>query len=155
MFKNPLPSQQPDAGASSESDEPLAKKPKKHNMWRYKKKFKLTKDDDQSTEDDENDNNDHGTSDNNEELREYSNDETNFPEVSLKVGKIPKPDEFVFANVDAQPKSEGEDPDKLFLISLLPHLKAVPEEARLNVKMDLMQVLRNASYGASSDQKIF
>ncbi|XP_041969012.1 uncharacterized protein LOC121725902 [Aricia agestis] len=52
---------------------------------------------------------------------------------------------FAFANVESQPmRYEPDDPEKMFLLSLLPHLKNVPERSRLNVKMDMMQVLKNA-----------
>ncbi|CAK1549651.1 unnamed protein product [Leptosia nina] len=60
----------------------------------------------------------------------------------------PTDTEFVFASVDGnnKPASEGnDDSDKMFLLSLLPHLKAIPEENRLGVKMELMQVLRNST----------
>ncbi|XP_047506912.1 uncharacterized protein LOC125050891 [Pieris napi] len=58
----------------------------------------------------------------------------------------PKPiTEFAFANVEGPSKSDDDDPDRMFLLSLLPHIKAIPDEYRLNVKMDLMQVLRNAT----------
>lgn len=131
---------------SSESDD-QANQSKK---WRFKRKLKLPKADETSDED-----NDNGNFDNNDESRDYSNEGVDY-EFPVKVAKVSKPsDEFAFANVDAQLKNENDDPDRLFLLSLLPHLKAVPEESRLNVKMDLMQVLRNASYSVSRDQKIF
>lgn len=57
--------------------------------------------------------------------------------------------EIAFANVDAHSFSESEDSDKLFLISLLPHLKSIPDEFKLNVKMDMMNVLRNANFNTS------
>lgn len=57
--------------------------------------------------------------------------------------------EIAFANVDAHSFNESEDSDKLFLISLLPHLKSIPDEFKLNVKMDMMNVLRNANFNTS------
>lgn len=155
LFKNTTPPPpQADGGASSDSDDTARKS--KSKVWKFKKRLKLAKDSQESSEEDDDDNNDNNdNSDQNEESREYLNEETNFAEIPIKIRKISNTDDFAFANVDAQPKNDGEDPDKLFLLSLLPHLKAVPEESRLNVKMDLMQVLRNASYAASRDQKIF
>ncbi|XP_041969000.1 uncharacterized protein LOC121725895 [Aricia agestis] len=57
---------------------------------------------------------------------------------------------FVFANVDSQPpmRYEPDDPDKMFLLSLLPHLKTIPDRHRLNVKIGMMQVLRNPQYNS-------
>ncbi|KAI5639655.1 BESS motif domain-containing protein [Phthorimaea operculella] len=58
----------------------------------------------------------------------------------------PKPvEDFAFASV-SNIESAVEDCDKMFLLSLLPHLKSIPEENRLNAKMELLQVLRNANH---------
>lgn len=126
-------------GASSESDDG-----KRQVSWSSrKKKMKLAKEEDLVSSDDDN-------------LQE---DSASLTEVEINIpppAKIPrnsKPmfDEFAFANVDQ--KTE-EDTDKMFLLSLLPHLKAIPEEFRLNVKMELMQVLRQASFSIGTDHKI-
>ncbi|XP_046961008.1 uncharacterized protein LOC124530778 [Vanessa cardui] len=126
--------------ASSESDDGRNKR----RAWRPKKKLKLTKE--SSEEDNDNDNND-----------DYQLNEDISIDVPQKHNIINKSnviDEFAFANVDSQVRSELEDPDKLFLLSLLPHFKSIPEEMRLNVKMDMMQVLRNANYHTAIEHKI-
>lgn len=107
--------------------------------------MKLAKEEDPVSSDDDNDN--------------IQEDSTSFNEVEINVPPPAKGsrtskqlfDEFAFANVDQ--KSE-EDTDKMFLLSLLPHLKSIPEEFRLNVKMELMQVLRQASFSIGTDHKI-
>ncbi|XP_045510799.1 uncharacterized protein LOC123705811 [Colias croceus] len=133
LLKNQsLPSRDTGGGSDSEED-PAIKK-----VWRPIKKLKLTK----MSSDEENDN--------------YMDDTQSNDGIELEVTPSkPTINEFAFANVsDIANKSESEDPDKMFLLSLLPHLKAVPEEFRLNVKVDMMQVLRNASYHMVNDHKI-
>lgn len=133
---------QPTEPGSSESDDGRTKR----RAWRPKKKLKLTK---ESSEDDNDaDNNDdyHLGEDICVEITPNHNT-SNKPNVSVM-------DEFAFANVDTQVRTEMEDPDKLFLLSLLPHFKSIPEEMRLNVKMDMMQVLRNANYHTSIEHKL-
>ncbi|CAG4973086.1 unnamed protein product [Colias eurytheme] len=133
LLKNQsLPSRGTGGGSDSEED------PTKKKVWRNVKKLKLTK----MSSDEENDN--------------YMDDTQSNDGIELEVTPSkPTINEFAFANVsDIANKSESEDPDKMFLLSLLPHLKAVPEEFRLNVKMDMMQVLRNASYHMVNDHKI-
>lgn len=130
--------------ASSESE---GEKEKKRNKktWKTKRMLKLVKAEEQSSDSDD---------DNyQEEYVTYSNDATEH-EIPVKVPRISnKAEEFAFASVDRQQdKIDGEDPDKMFLLSLLPHLKSIPEEYRLNAKMDLMQVLRNANYSAVTDK---
>lgn len=57
---------------------------------------------------------------------------------------------------DAFPKKDRKrkkrDPDKLFLLSLYEEIKKVPEEARLDVKAELIQVLKR--YQTKSSQKL-
>lgn len=129
--------------ADSESDEGPSWKKRK---WKPKKKLQLIKDKDVETSEEEND-----TGNYQEDNLSYSNDEE-LTSAPIKVPKTNKSfvDEFAFVD----PKNEAEDPDKLFLLSLLPHLKSIPEEVRLNAKMDLMQVLRNANYSALNDRKM-
>ncbi|XP_050362236.1 uncharacterized protein LOC126781338 [Nymphalis io] len=129
----------PETG-SSESDDGRNKR----RAWRPKKKLKLTKE--SSEEENENDNND-----------DYHLNEDisiDMPQKHNVISKSNVIDEFAFANVDSQVRSDLEDPDKLFLLSLLPHFKSIPEEMRLNVKMDMMQVLRNANYHTAIEHKI-
>ncbi|CAB3231391.1 unnamed protein product [Arctia plantaginis] len=139
----------PDLSSDSDQAEKNGKQAKK--VWRKKQKLRLVKDDDESSEDDSSHN-----FDTQEDSRDYSNDGTDSIRPP-KIAKISIPqsqlDEFAFANVDAQVK-ETEDSDKMFLLSLLPHLKTVPEESRLNVKVELMQVLRNANYSAAQHKII-
>lgn len=54
--------------------------------------------------------------------------------------------EFIFADVETETlsKNDTEEADKLFLLSLLPHLMAVPEKNKIVVKMNLMSVLQEA-----------
>uniref|UniRef100_A0A2A4JID6 BESS domain-containing protein n=1 Tax=Heliothis virescens TaxID=7102 RepID=A0A2A4JID6_HELVI len=141
-----LPHKDDEGTSDSEESKPIKKK----RVWRSKKKLKLVKDEETSEED--NDNTFDVTPD---DSREHSMDaaETSRPAKQAKVTK-PEIDEFAFANVDAQIKSESDDPDKMFLLSLLPHLKTIPEEFRLNVKMELMQVLRNANYNSVREHKL-
>ncbi|CAH0726435.1 unnamed protein product, partial [Brenthis ino] len=122
--------------ASGESDNGRVKK----KAWRPRKKLKLTK---ESSEDDNDvDYNDDSSNDGSEGV----------PKQSVCNKFI---DDFAFASVDSQSKSDQhDDPDKMFLLSLLPHLKSIPEDMRLNVKLDLMQVLRNANYHTAVDHKI-
>ncbi|XP_063839278.1 uncharacterized protein LOC135088358 [Ostrinia nubilalis] len=145
LLKSDTPAAQPNEGETSESDE----NSKQSKKWTFRKKLKLAKDAESSEDDNYNLDN--------EESRDYSNECAVEYEMPVQVAKITQPaDEFAFANVDAHgSKTDNDDPDRLFLLSLLPHLKAVPEENRLNAKMDLMQVLRNASYSVCRDQKIF
>ncbi|XP_075991417.1 uncharacterized protein LOC142986698 [Anticarsia gemmatalis] len=135
---------------SSDSQEATANNtPKPKKVWRKKQTLSLAKDDSDSS--DEDDSNAFDT--NPEDSRDYSNDglEPTRPAKVAKMKTPPRVDEFAFASVDSQ-KPEPEDPDKLFLLSLLPHLKTIPEESRLNAKMDLMQVLRNANYSANQQK---
>lgn len=135
--------------ATSESDEdkPI-KKTKK--VWRYKKKLKLVKDEETSDEDND------VTYEALDDSRDYNSIDTSETTRPAKLPKLNKPqiDEFAFANVDAQIKPESDDPDRMFLLSLLPHFKSVPDELRLNVKMELMQVLRNANYNTVREHKL-
>lgn len=142
-----VPQKDEGTAATSESDED--KPIKKKRVWRYKKKLKLVKDEETSEED-----NDTTFDVALDDSRDYTDTaETGRP---AKVPKLNKPaeGEFVFANVDAQIKPESDDPDRMFLLSLLPHFKSVPEELRLNVKMELMQVLRNANYNTVREHKL-
>lgn len=139
-----------DPDASSDSEE--SKTTKKKRVWKYKKRFKLVKNEETSEDDNSNNNTFDVALD---DSRDYSNDgiETTRP---AKVAKISKPpiDEFAFASVDTQIKTDPDDCDKMFLLSLLPHLKTIPEEFRLNVKMELMQVLKNANYNTEREHKL-
>ncbi|XP_072937273.1 uncharacterized protein [Epargyreus clarus] len=136
--------------ASSDSDD----EPEKKRIWKSRKKLKWVRANQVSSEEDMADN----------DNENYDNqDDCRSPEgIELEIAPTPKTlstpkliDEFAFASVDNNlPKHEHEDPDKLFLLSLLPHLKSIPEEYRLNVKVDLMQVLRNANYHAGRDIKM-
>lgn len=138
---------QNDREGSSESDG--SQKYSKAKVWKStKKKLKLGNTTEQSSEED----NEVDSFGNNDESRDYSNDGIEIS-IPSKMAKMSKPDEFAFANVDAQIK-ENDDPDRLFLLSLLPHLKTIPEEIRLNVKMELMQVLRNANYSLTREHKL-
>lgn len=135
---------------SSESEEPTNTK----NVWRLRKRIKLAQAQEQTSEEeqeDEDSTNFDSIEDN--DTRDFSIDGITASSSAIKVDRsveinqeVPKTDEFVFASVDTPSKTDNDDPDKLFLISLLPHLKSIPEEFKLNVKMELMQVLRNASY---------
>ncbi|GBP31360.1 hypothetical protein EVAR_13479_1 [Eumeta japonica] len=73
------------------------------------------------------------------------------------LSRLKSSNDFVFANINNSvnlQKQEAEDCDRLFLLSLLPHLKSVPEQFRLNIKMELMQVLQNANYTAKQEHKL-
>lgn len=137
----------PEATATSDSDDGPRFTMKKRKIW--KPKAHAAKDDEGTTEEEENFDYDDVRSNN-------SNDDEITVDVPLPKSSKNKPpvDEFVFANVDLQPTKDGEDPDKLFFLSLLPHFKAIPEEFRLNVKMELMQVLQNAHYNTVRDHKL-
>ncbi|KAM3962749.1 uncharacterized protein ACR2FA_003132 [Aphomia sociella] len=145
LLKNQIYSQNEGDG-SSESDEVLKSK-RAVTSWRCKKKLKIGKEAEQSSDDDNDDIGNH------EESRDYSNDAVDL-NIPSKVPKTSKPGEFVFASVDAPIKTEADDPERLFLLSLLPHLKTIPEEHRLGIKMELMQVLQNANYAATRNHKI-
>lgn len=133
-------SQEPLEIGSSDSDDGRRSK----RVWRPKKKLRLSR---PSTDDD----NDDEVVDNDD----YRSSEDAPIEMPMKNTSSNKQiDEFAFANVNDQPRNEPEDPDKLFLLSLLPHLKSIPEEFRLNVKMEMMQVLRNAHYQSTMEIKI-
>ncbi|OWR45804.1 dorsal interacting protein 3 [Danaus plexippus plexippus] len=135
LIKNQKEVPQTETG-SSESEEGTSRK----TSWRRRKKLKLARD---SSDDNDIDKDDC-----------RSNDGVTI-EVPLKQPTYkPVIDEFAFASVDSQSRTEQEDPDKLFLLSLLPHLKSVPEEMRLNIKMDIMQVLRNANYQSQMGNKL-
>lgn len=79
------------------------------------------------------------------EIDHESNDdmESDDADTSAKAGES----EFAFANTDVAPStsSEIDNSDKLFLMSLLPHLQTVPSRKKLDVKMELINVLRNAN----------
>ncbi|KAH9635029.1 hypothetical protein HF086_004383, partial [Spodoptera exigua] len=137
-----------DGGGTTESDDDRPIKKKK--VWRSKKKLKLVK---EETSEDDNDNSVNFEAI--DDSRDYTLD-TSETGRSAKVPKASKPqvDEFAFASVDTQMKTESDDPDRMFLLSLLPHLKTIPEEFRLNVKMDMMHVLRNASYNSAREHKL-
>lgn len=131
--------------ASSESEEDT-----KSKVWKPRKKIKVIKYEDRTSDEDvveigENDPQDQ---------RDDSNDgtEANSMRTDSKTNK-PTTEEFAFANVDV-PKYDNDDSDKMFLMSLLPHLKSVREELKINVKMELMQVLCNANYSAAAVNKL-
>ncbi|XP_030041099.1 uncharacterized protein LOC115456254 [Manduca sexta] len=130
---------------TTESDEETKVK----KVWRSRKKLKLIKDEEQTSEDDVAD------VDTMVDVRDESNEtmEINIPQNSHSKMSRSQTDEFAFASVDSQ-KTDTDDPDRLFLLSLLPHMKSIPEEFRLNVKMELMQVLRNANYATSKEHKL-
>ncbi|XP_053616605.1 uncharacterized protein LOC128678787 [Plodia interpunctella] len=129
-----------DLGSEDSNSRPQKK------VWRTKKRLKLMNPEHQSSEDD-NDN-----EESQEVYVEYSNDADNV-EVPAKIPRTSNThSDFAFANVEVN--KNDDDPDKLFLLSLLPHMKSIPEEFRLNVKMDLMQVLRNANYMSTREHKL-
>lgn len=103
-------------------------------MWVPKKKIKIQRKEESDVEDNDNDS-----------YAENYNFEvaTTIESVETKPS-IVRAGEFAFANV------ESEDLDKMFLLSLLPHLKSIPEEFRLNAKMNLLQVLRVANDSTST-----
>ncbi|XP_052747224.1 uncharacterized protein LOC112058525 [Bicyclus anynana] len=123
---------------SSDSDSGRRSK----RVWKTKKRLKLAR----QSSDDDND-----TADDDYSTVEDATNDSSAKNASGKHNSMV--DEFAFANVD-QSRTESEDPDKLFLLSLLPHLKTIPDEFRLNVKMEMMQVLRNAQHQVSMDYKI-
>ncbi|RVE54666.1 hypothetical protein evm_000787 [Chilo suppressalis] len=123
--------------------------PRQPKVWKPKRRLNLRKDDDQSSEEENNE-----VSDN--DSIKYLNEDVEAPPSKVRKHSKPTTEEFVFASVE--PKSDSDDPDRMFLLSLLPHFKSIPEEMRINVKMDLMQVLRNANFGytsSSREQKLF
>ncbi|CAG9567473.1 unnamed protein product [Danaus chrysippus] len=141
LFKDSKDTQNNEAG-SSESEEGRTK-----TVWKPTKKLSLKKE---------------GFSEEYQAVKSIDNDDyRSNEEVSMEVpvkhsgghGKNAT-EEFAFACVDTQNRTEQEDPDKLFLLSLLPHIKTIPEEMRLNVKMDIMQVLRNGNYQSVSGHDI-
>ncbi|VVC97318.1 uncharacterized protein LOC126979940 [Leptidea sinapis] len=110
--------------------------------WKHKKKLRLSR----------------PSSDEEDTYEDERQDDIEVEIPNLSNNSKPMVTEFAFANVDARdvlskPNLDGEEPEKMFLLSLLPHLKAIPEQYRLNVKMDIMQVIRNASYQVNHDQK--
>ncbi|KAL4715141.1 hypothetical protein ACJJTC_012188 [Scirpophaga incertulas] len=120
----------------------------KRKKWRQRRKMSIKKDDASSEEETR-----VSESNDDAECTVYVDGEEEY-EVPKKTAKQNEPptEEFLFANVDAQQsKYDSDDPDRMFLLSLLPHLKSIPEDMRINVKMDLMQVLQNANIS----QKIF
>ncbi|XP_063358682.1 uncharacterized protein LOC134648135 [Cydia amplana] len=133
----------PTENATSDSEEgPKFKVKKRRKLW----KQTAPREDEDTTEEEENFD---------EDNRSNNSDDDVAVEIPVtKATKCKPPQEFVFANVDLQPVKEGEDPDKLFFLSLLPHFKAIPEEFRLNVKMELMQVLQNAHYNTARGNKL-
>ncbi|XP_068621445.1 uncharacterized protein [Battus philenor] len=145
LLKNTDQSEQ--RGTSNDSEEPT----KKPNIWRTKRKLKITKD---SSDDDNDTDNFNEESKSNGSYEGTESNDTQMPLKKVKRSGSVVVDDFAFANVDAQTISDPEDCDKLFLLSLLPHLKSIPEEFRLNVKMELMHVLRNANFSASIEHKL-
>lgn len=131
---------------SSDSEEEVKAK----KIWRPSKKLKLVKYEEETSDDD------NGDVDNADEERDDSCDgvEINVPQIKRPKSNSTHTDEFAFASVDGQIKNDSDDPERLFLLSLLPHLKSIPEESKLNVKMELMQVLRNANYATAHNHKI-
>lgn len=124
--------QQIDADSSGSEDG-------KKNKWKLRKSFPVIVKHDESEDDNADDNrdDDSGNTDYEEDVR---------PTPAKIPKNKPSIDQFAFANVDVSPKNDDCDPDRLFLLSLLPHLKSVPEVIRLNVKMDLMKVLQTANF---------
>lgn len=116
--------------------------------WRRRDKVSLNTQMTEPSDDDDNQN----YADNDDEY------EVHVPTKNQSIQSQSKPPEdtaFVFANVDTvPPKRDSDDPDKLFLLSLLPHLKSIPEGYRLSVKMELMKILQNANYNSVYDQKL-
>ncbi|XP_013200560.1 uncharacterized protein LOC106143112 [Amyelois transitella] len=130
--------------SSGSDDDPRSRD---RTVWKTKKRLKLSKTEHSSDEDNDNDND---NVEHQEMFMNYNNgDETN----EVPVINHSKPEEFAFANVDVSLRND-EDPDKMFLLSLLPHIKSIPEEFRLNVKMEMMQVLNNANYMSTRNNKM-
>lgn len=109
---------------SSESDDGDTTKDSKKNVWVRSKKLKTHK------------------------IEEESDDDNQMPEDTTEVNITDSDARNIseghgqFAYVDVAEKS---DSDKMFLMSLLPHMRSIPEEFKLNVKLELMQVLRVAN----------
>lgn len=114
---------------SSESDEDSAPK----NVWVPRKKIRIHKVEETSD--------DNG----NDMADDYTNEANTAPEIETRTVPSERHGQFAFANVEVSTKNDSEDSDKMFLMSLLPHLRSIPEEFRLNVKLELMQVLRVAN----------
>lgn len=115
--------------AESDSDE--AQK----STWKRRKSLKLVKNEESSEDDNGGDNY-------LEEMPvyyDYSEADGSQPTKIAKTSNSRGPEEFAFANVDS-----SDDCDRMFLLSLLPHLKAIPEEFRMDAKIELMQIIRNA-----------
>lgn len=86
-----------------------------------------------------------------EDSDDLGNQSNQNPNTSARNLIVQKSDNFAFANVDVP--NDSNDCDKLFLLSMLPYLKSIPDEYKLNVKMELMQVIQNAkSY--NGDQNV-
>lgn len=51
-------------------------------------------------------------------------------------------DEQVFFQALAKKANSPDDPDKQFLLSLLPDFKCIPESAKLDVKVEIMNILK-------------
>ena len=111
-------------------------------VWKPRKKLKLTKE--SSAEDnDVTCNDDSASNDGSVDLPKHNVCNKEFI------------DDFAFASVDTPSKTDQQDDsDKMFLLSLLPHLKSIPESMRLNIKLELMQVLRNANYYTAVEHKL-
>lgn len=137
--KLPKRSSGPTKGEESEEDGAEEIKPR----WKPRKKLKLSKHDDPSDEEEiifdgqDNDSDEFSATEPNTSSKGTANNETSSH------------GQFAFANVDSFMKDNNDDPDKMFLMSLLPHLKSIPEEFRLNAKMELMQVLQQANHSIS------
>lgn len=114
---------------SSESDDEDSR-PK--NVWVSKKRIKLQKAEEESDDD-------------NDVTDDYTFEANATTELIDTRNTSDVHGQFAFANVDAQIRGDSEDSDRMFLMSLLPHLRSIPEEFRLNVKLELMQVLRVAN----------
>ncbi|XP_076034842.1 uncharacterized protein LOC143021317 [Oratosquilla oratoria] len=59
-----------------------------------------------------------------------------------KKKKTPPSDEQVLFQALAKKVSRPDDPDKQYLLSLLPDLKSIPESAKLDVKLEFMNILK-------------
>lgn len=131
-----LPKRSPATSKEDGSVESAEEGDERKPRWKPRKKLKLSKHDDPSEDEDVFDIQD----------RSDSDDFSSKPIISsIKGAPHYESGQFAFANVDAVLK-DSDDPDKMFLMSLLPHLKSIPEEFRLNAKMELMQVLQQANY---------
>ncbi|XP_013181299.1 PREDICTED: uncharacterized protein LOC106127670 [Papilio xuthus] len=136
------------AGASTESEDGE----KTSSVWRTRRKLKIKKE----SSDDNDDSETYGYNDDTKSnaSNDVGDDENETQTLPKKTKTNSLVGEIAFANVDAQSFNESEDSDKLFLLSLLPHLKSIPEEFKLNVKMDMMNVLRNANFNTNLNHKI-